>query len=122
MCGRYMLATTPSQITLRFDLQGELPEIPPRYNVAPEMTMPVVVSHSPNRLQLMRWGFLPRWAKDPKAVRQPINARSETVAESRMFGRSLRFQRCIVPASGFYEWQKLESRKQPQYITLRSGE
>jgi putative SOS response-associated peptidase YedK len=86
------------------------------------MTMPVVVSQSPNHLELMEWGLLPRWSKDPKATRRPINARAETVAERLMFRNALRSQRCLVPASGFYEWRQTPSGKQPYWIRLGGGE
>jgi len=92
------------------------------FNVTPGMAMPVVISQSPNHLELMEWGFLPRWAKDPKDVRRPINARAETVATSRMFGSAFRSQRCLVPARGFYEWQQTSARKQPYWIQLQGNE
>jgi putative SOS response-associated peptidase YedK len=80
--------------------------------------MPVVVRHSPNCLELMRWGLIPRWAKDASTGLRTINARAETVAEKRTYRRPLQFQRCLVPASGFYEWKQTEGGKVPYWILL----
>lgn len=118
MCGRYVLAETRA-LAERFSVVGELPSITPRYNVAPTQTMPVIVKHSPNRLVLMRWGLIPSWSKEVKTEQVLINARAETLAQKRTFRQLLSSQRCLVPASGFYEWQQTVAGKVPHYISLK---
>lgn len=84
----------------------------PRYNIAPSQTAPVLrVIDGSLVASDMRWGFAPRWMKDPNKAQ--INARSETVFEKRMFSQAAKTQRCLVPASGWYEWQPTEGGKQP---------
>lgn len=72
---------------------------------------------------LMRWGFIPSWAKDPATMPMLNNARSETVAEKPMFRQAFRRRRCLIPASGFYEWKAVPGQrsKQPFYISLKDG-
>lgn len=118
MCGRYGYTAEPLDLTRRFDLHGTVPAIQMHFNVAPTQTMPVVVAHSPNRVELMRWGLIPRWAKEADTGLKTINARAETVAERRTYRGPLRHQRCLVPASGFYEWQRTEHGKVPHWIYL----
>ncbi len=102
MCGRYTL-TQPDTLQQRFEAVNSLPEMPPRYNVAPSQELPVVTRHSPNRLELMQWGFVPPWTKDLSVARRLISARAETVAERASFRQAFHQQRCLVPATGFYE-------------------
>jgi putative SOS response-associated peptidase YedK len=119
MCGRFVSVSTPEQLAeafgvddIRTDSRGE------RYNVAPTLDIYSVIEHDgERRLGTLRWGFLPRWAKSLKD-RAPINARLEGVDSSRMFASAVKRRRCLLPADGFYEWQKREdsTRKQPWYI------
>ena len=101
----------------------EMPEITPRYNIAP--TQPVVAVHASEgagrNCEMMHWGLIPSWADDPAIGTRMINARAETVATKPSFRSAFRQRRCLVVADGFYEWQKLERRKQPHYIRLRDG-
>jgi putative SOS response-associated peptidase YedK len=122
MCGRYGIQSSERELLSRFDLEKIAEQIPMSFNVAPGATMPVVVKQSPNSLELMRWGLVPRWAKDLDHGLKTINARAETVAEKPMYRKLLGSQRCLVPASGFYEWQKTPKGKQPYWIRLQSGE
>ncbi len=118
MCGRYVLAETAALVE-RFNIQSAPANLAPRYNVAPTQSMPVVVKQSPNRLVMMRWGVVPAWAKDSKPGAPLINARAETLAQKRSFRQLLTAQRCLVPASGFYEWQQSGDGKTPHYIHLK---
>ena len=118
MCGRYELAETGA-IQTRFNISSDPGSVAPRYNVAPTQTLPVVVKQSPNRLVLMRWGLIPAWAKDGKTETPLINARAETLAQKRTFRQLLSAQRCLVPASGFYEWKQTAAGKVPHYIRLK---
>ncbi len=122
MCGRFTLYASPHEIATLFDLPEE-PILAPRYNVAP--TQPVgLVRLSPQtqarEWALMHWGLIPSWSKDPSIGARMINARSETVAEKPSFRAAFKRRRCLVPVSGFYEWQKLAKGKQPHYITART--
>lgn len=111
MCGRYALHTT-DELEERYRVEVN-EAIRPNYNAAPSQTMPVVTNEG---LELMRWGLIPRWAKDEKIGYKLINARSETVFEKPMWKGIVKRNRCLVPANGFYEWQKRGSGKQPFYI------
>ena len=113
-----MFSTGPQQRTERFVVSVVPPDLPTRYNVAPQMYMPVIVANSPNRLDFMRWGLVPSWAKDERAGYRMINARAETVAERPAYRAPLRYHRCLVPANGFYEWRTPPHGKQPYFIHL----
>ena len=108
MCGRYA-ATLPAEALARiFATAPAGQDMPPRWNLAPGQDAPVVRRHptgGERRLDLLRWGFLPHWAPDPKSGRHPINARAETAATAPMFRDAFARRRCLVPASAFYEWQ-----------------
>jgi putative SOS response-associated peptidase YedK len=115
MCGRYSLGN-PDQLALRFE--AELNDaLKPRYDVRPTQVMPVVVNRGSNQIELMQWGLIPAWAKEPKPI---INARAETVAEKPSFKRAFVSSRCLIPASSFYEWQETKSGKQPHLFKLKS--
>jgi putative SOS response-associated peptidase YedK len=92
----------------------------PRYNVAPTQEMPVVVAGEKRHVEIMKWGLIPRWQGSGKGNYSMINARAETVALKPYFKKSLLFHRCIVPASGFYEWKKLSYGKVPYYFRLKN--
>jgi putative SOS response-associated peptidase YedK len=119
MCGRYAIVLAgDGTLQRRFSLE-ELPDDPqPRFNAAPTQTLPVVTRNSPNRVEMMRWGLIPSWAKDPSIGSRMINARAETVAEKPAFRKPLRSQRCLVPASGFFEWKREGGGKTPHFIHL----
>ena len=121
MCGRYSLVSTEN-IAARFDVQQQQLTLSPRYNVAPSQSMPVVVRNSPNRLVEMQWGLIPSWSKEPRAQFSTINARAETITKSPVFRGPFKNRRCLVPASGFYEWQRTEQGKQPFCIRLKDEE
>jgi putative SOS response-associated peptidase YedK len=124
MCGRFTLTDPDQKLAVQFNLP-EVPDLQPRYNVAP--TQPVaavrVAGQSAAReLTLLHWGLIPFWAKDPRVGERLINARVETAAEKPAFRAAFRRRRCLVLADGFYEWQKVEGKKQPYYIRMRSRE
>jgi putative SOS response-associated peptidase YedK len=123
MCGRFTLSTPPQTLQEIFDLQ-ETPDIPPRYNIAPSEAIATIRRPQPQaqrELVMLRWGLVPPWAKDPDVGSRMINARSETAATNNAFRSAFRRRRCLIPADGFYEWQKLERRKQPYWIRMRDG-
>jgi putative SOS response-associated peptidase YedK len=126
MCGRYELHSHPAVIALAFGLPQQ-PEIPPRYNIAPTTDVPIVRVNSEGQRELvrMRWGLVPRWAKDPSIGARMINARGETIADKPSFRMAYRRHRCLLPANGFYEWMATGSgesaRKQPLHIGMADG-
>jgi len=122
MCGRYELSSHPTAIALAFGL-AHPPELRPRYNIAPTQQVPIVRVDQAGRRELvqLRWGLIPRWAKDPSIGARMFNARAETVAEKPAFRVAYAKHRCLVPASGFYEWQASSAGKQPMHIGLPDG-
>lgn len=127
MCGRYVIEGT-TELSERFQLRQIPADLFPTwttYNAAPSQLLPVIVEDgSGERTALpMQWGLMPRWRRaDGKAGVAPINARAETLQEKPMFRGLTKAKRCIVPASGFYEWRKVDGRKQPYYLTSDDGE
>ena len=121
MCGRFTLRTSAASLVEHFG--GELSfDLPFRYNIAP--TQPVAtVRISPDagcrRWQMLRWGLIPSWAKEESIGNRMINARAETLSEKPAFRTAWRRRRCLIPADGYYEWQKTGKSKQPFYIRLR---
>jgi len=117
MCGRYALHANPEVVALMFGL-SEIPAYQPRFNIAPASQVLIIRK---NEAALVRWGLVPRWAKDPSVGARMNNARAETVAQKPSFREAYRKRRCLIPASGFYEWKLEDGRKQPYYI-LPQGE
>lgn len=118
MCGRFTHLYTWAQLhrLMRLSTTPAAP-LEPRYNVAPQQTAPVVVQQAnvPEAI-LARWGLIPSWAADESIAQRTINARSETASRLPAFREAFRSRRCVVPMSGFYEWQKIGARKQAWYI------
>ena len=108
-----------------FNVTGPLPNVPPRYNIAPTQDAPVVrqtKDADEREMDMLRWGLVPSWSQGPDSGYSMINARAETVATKPAFRSAFRFRRCLVPADGFYEWRKVAGRKQPYRITVKDGE
>lgn len=124
MCGRFVQALDPADYADYFGAEPAISEsLAPSYNVAPTKQVYAVAEHDGRRmLGTFRWGLVPWWAEDPGIGSRHINARAETLAERPAFKDSFLHKRCIVPADGFYEWQRRpEGGKLPHYIH-RSGE
>lgn len=118
MCGRFV-ADIPSDELRKIFRLIETPQQEARYNVAPTQQVAVVRNEGDhNRLDFLKWGFVPSWAKDLKSGSHQINARSETVTEKPAFRQAIKYRRCIVPTSGFYEWEHSGDKKQPWFIQL----
>jgi len=121
MCGRYSLTKPIEAMRQLFLFRGPLLNLAARYNIAPSQDAPVVRldSGGDRQLAMLRWGLIPSWSKDPKASYSTINARAETVATKPAYRSAFKSRRCLVPADGFYEWQKVGSQKQPYRITMK---
>lgn len=123
MCGRFALAYPRSSL-IDWYHAASMPEIEPRYNIAPTANILVIRTGPTGRAgSMMRWGLIPRWAKDIKKLPLLFNARAESVVTKPLFKTVFRRQRCIIPASGFYEWMLLKEskNKQPFYVSAKDG-
>jgi putative SOS response-associated peptidase YedK len=128
MCGRFVQVSSPDLLVERFNVdEVASPHHEPSYNVAPRATVYAVrdraVDDGRRRyLSELRWGLVPSWAKDPRTGDRMINARAESLADRHAYQRAFQKHRCLVPADGFYEWQRRGRRKQPMFIHRRDGE
>ena len=124
MCGRYTITADPKQLAERFDAQ--LPpadSLQPRFNAAPSQDLPTLLNGDTDRvIQMLHWGLIPHWSKEPKTNYSMINARAETLESKPIFKQALEKRRCLVLADSFYEWQKLGKDKTPMRIMLKSAE
>jgi putative SOS response-associated peptidase YedK len=123
MCGRYQVHTPVEDIAREFGAVAtpEAALFQPLYNVAPSLEVPVIRLRGNTReLALLRWGLVPSWSKDLSGSK-PINARAETILELPTFRNAIRRRRCLIPADGFYEWQKRAGTRQPWHIGMVDG-
>lgn len=122
MCGRFTLTHRAEEIAEHFEVHSP-PTLSPRYNIAPTQEICVLRSdgNGQRSLGVVRWGLIPSWAKDRKIASRLINARSETVAEKPAFRSALRRRRCLIPASGFYEWSGKKGAKTPHFFHRPDG-
>jgi putative SOS response-associated peptidase YedK len=121
MCGRFTFQPT-EEFYRRFHIANRLDGLVARYNIAPGQMVPVIISQTPNQVVLMRWGLIPHWAKEEKTAYKMINARVETLAQRPAFRGLLTAHRCLVPASGFFEWRAEPRDKTPYYIYPKSNQ
>ena len=127
MCGRFTARMTWEEIVRLYRITRDQPprNVQPRYNICPTDPVDVVVTKNDNRtLVPMRWGLIPNWWRKPLKEMKvaTFNARAETVAEKPMFRESFERRRCLIPASGYYEWKSTAAGKQPHYFTRRDGQ
>ena len=117
MCGRFTITLTVG-LAERFGVKDLSLHVAPRYNIAPSQPVPVVVlpEEGGRELAEMSWGLVPCWARDPAAAARPINARAGTLEDRPSFRDPFLHHRCLVPASGFYEWKKEGKSREPFYI------
>lgn len=121
MCGRYTISSSPEAIRHLFGYRAEA-VFPPRYNVAPTQPVPVVRwANGEPEYMLMRWGFIPSWAKDPHSFSLIVNARGRSVNEKPAFRNAMKRRRCLLPADGFYEWKAETGRKRPYFVRRKGG-
>jgi putative SOS response-associated peptidase YedK len=123
MCGRYTLHKKTAELRKRFEVTGKVPELRDNFNVAPGQIMPVVTEDQDGRhLELMKWGLIPFWAKDPGIGYKMINARAEGIFDKPAWRSVIKRKRALIPADGFYEWKKESGEKQPYYIHPRKAD
>lgn len=122
MCARYTQTAALETLRKRFALQRAGADLAARYNVAPTQEAPVVLLEGGRKLELLRWGLVPAWAKDPSISQKLINARAETLADKPSFRGPLERRRCLVVTDGFYEWRTQAGKKMPIRYTLKGGE
>ena len=122
MCGRYVLTASPEEVRALF---GYLDEVwfPARYNIAPTQPIAVVrLAGGRRQCSMMRWGLVPAWVEDPSSFKLLLNARAENISNRPAFRDAIRYRRCLVPASGFYEWRRGPGKaRQPFWLRPRAG-
>ncbi|MEW6179023.1 MAG: SOS response-associated peptidase [Chloroflexota bacterium] len=125
MCGRFTLALDPEVLREAFGLVETPAMWTPRYNIAPTQPVAVITDFAQPKLDFMRWGLVPSWAKDISIGQKLINARAETIREKPSFRSAFSRRRCLIPADGFYEWKKagraVRSGAEPYYFRLKGG-
>jgi putative SOS response-associated peptidase YedK len=119
MCGRFAQRSDPKRLAKEFKV-AEVPKLEARYNIAPtQEILGVMKSADEREMKFFKWGLIHSWAKDAAMGARLINARSETVEEKPSFREAFKRRRCIIPADGFYEWQRTEGKKQPFFFQMK---
>jgi putative SOS response-associated peptidase YedK len=122
MCGRYGFSVKHAKkVYERFEVVNTLAEYHPRYNIAPGQLNPVVLKHSPNNIERMFWGLIPFFAKDDSFKYKTINARAEGIESKPTYKKPFRTQRCLVPATNFYEWDKSQKPSIPYAFFVKDN-
>ena len=117
MCGRFAMTESEEKVMNDFQIQHSEVLLEPRYNISRSQGITVIVQQDGiRRLETRQWGLIPFWAKVPKPM---INARAETASEKPAFKQAFRKRRCLIPASGFFEWAKEDGKRQPYFICLQ---
>jgi len=127
MCGRFALAQEHKELIRKYGLLDDPTtsfQYSPRYNIAPTQITPVVTNGERKKLKGMKWGLVPHWAKDVSIGNKLINARAETAADKPSFRDSFKNKRCLIPATGFFEWREdpVSKTRQPYYIKTKDQE
>lgn len=119
MCGRFAQRSDPKRLAREFKV-AEVPDVAARYNIAPTQDILSIRRAEDDREAVfLKWGLVPSWAKDVSIGAKLINARSETVTEKPSFREAFKKRRCIIPADGFYEWQRTRGKKQPFFFQMK---
>lgn len=121
MCGRYTLIASESEVINAFGATVFEEPLVPVYNACPTARMPVIANFQPDVVHFFRWGLIPHWAKDRAIGAKMINARAETLFAKPAFKFPIQHQRCIVPATGYFEWYDFNGVKTPYYITAKKN-
>jgi len=122
MCGRFAFTASKKELLEHFSL-SHAPPIEPSYNIAPGQDIAAIrQAGTSQELVLCHWGLIPSWSKDKKIAYKMINARAESVGTKSAFRNAFRKRRCLIPATGFFEWQKKDGKKQPWFLRLKDQE
>lgn len=122
MCGRFAQLQTVSELIKAYFVDDVLTEVSPGYNIAPGSRILSIIRKDGKRLLVdFQWGLIPHWTRERAAGRGLINARAESISQKPSFRSAFRARRCLIPASGFYEWKKEGRIKIPYYVRLLSG-
>jgi putative SOS response-associated peptidase YedK len=121
MCGRFAQKSSAKKLKQQFKVE-EVPPLVERYNVAPTQSVLVIREPAEREATFLKWGLVPRWAKEPGIGNKLINARAETVTEKPSFRDAFARRRCLVPLDGFFEWARRGDRKRPFYFHMLDGE
>jgi putative SOS response-associated peptidase YedK len=122
MCGRYSLTVSPEQIRRAFPQLTLTWDPSPRWNIAPSQDVLVALNDGSKEITTAKWGLIPSWEKAPNGGRKPINARLETLAQSRLFAPLLKRRRCAIISDGFFEWATEDGKKLPYHFRLKTRE
>ncbi len=120
MCGRFTQFSGPERLLCQFSLNQPPRDLIPHYNIAPTQQIAIIreVVGLGRQLDYAHWGLIPSWSKSAKISNHLINARAETIGEKPAFRHAYRHKRCLIPADGFYEWEKSDNGKQPWWIAM----
>ncbi|MFP4369654.1 MAG: SOS response-associated peptidase [Candidatus Kapaibacterium sp.] len=121
MCGRFAMTATTEDIENLLPELGPDAEIEARYNIAPTQNIAAILGDGSGKIRKLRWGLVPFWADDPSIGNRMINARGETLNEKPSFKKLIKSRRCLIIATGFYEWKKSGKEKIPYYIKMKDG-
>src|ERR1700748_974561 len=125
MCGRYRRTTSEEELARRYHIP--IPpqrDLPISWNIAPTQDVFAIRMHPETKqrtLDILRWGLIPNWVKDPKIAYKTINARAETVDTAPSFRQAFVKRRCLIPVDGFYEWKKVPGGKIPYSISMKDS-
>ena len=122
MCGRFTLHHSTEDVAERFAVEQTLLELKPRFNIAPSQPVAAVIQHESRVLQELKWGLVPSWARDPAIGNRLINARAETLASKPAFRGAFARGRCLIPASGYFEWKRVGRTRTPMLVRRDGGE
>lgn len=120
MCGRFVQFSSLRTLEANFPIDAIAADVKPNYNVAPTQEVLAIIHQTDRRLEKLRWGLVPSWAKNVSGASRLINARAETAAYKPSFRAAFKRRRCLIMADGYYEWQGEKGNKQPYYIALPS--
>lgn len=122
MCGRFAQFTPLSELMEEFEIDQNLSNAEPSYNISPGQEISVIVIDNGKKIVRMKWGLIPSWSKDMLGAYKMINARAETITEKPSFRTSFKKRRCLILADGFYEWRNTGNEKIPVFVKLKNGE
>src|SRR6185369_1472675 len=123
MCGRYNIIPNAQAFVDAFEILLEILKGEPRYNISPGTEQAILLVRNKERVaEFLHWGLIPYWAKDRAIGYKLSNARSDTISIKPSFREAFRSRRCLIPASGYYEWKSIAGKKQPYLFRMRTDE